>query len=304
MKKTLSILLIIVILLACGCSQRADEPIQRLLISAITDTESPTTIYKEDLNGNYDGYLRFQNVKDVTIKLNGKVYPLEKAIAYGQITVEEIEAYARIDARNGFCEEIAESSRGVSHFIYRYAGVCDLYFTHDVYETPNGNDPVTTYFAVCNNNGMDNSFYLGSTTLNVLEQNYPADMEDWKLNFEVTDITSTGFTLNIRQNDSPIKQFRSHHLGQLHLLEFELYNLETMDSLVYQFNSEESLIIPNENCTFNILFTEFEYPEELLPSGNYRIYLNIMDEFNESDIHPLMQDYNQVQGYWISFEIP
>ena len=305
MKKAISIILVIVVVLTCGCSQQTEKSSQRLLISAVTDTESTTTINKEDLNGNYDGNLRFQNVTDVAITLNSKSYPLERAIADGLITVDEIEAYARIDARNGFCKEIAESDRGVSHFIYRYQGVCDLYFTHDVYETPNGSDPVTTYFAVCNNNGMDNSFYLGGNTMyNVLDQNYPSDMEDWKLNFEVTDVSPTGFTLNIRQNDSPIKQFRSQHLGQLKLTAFELYDLESMDSYFYRFNSDDSVIIPNENSVFEILFSEFEDPQETLPSGSYRIFLDITDEFNESDIHPLMQDYYHTQGYWISFDIP
>lgn len=293
-------------LLCAGCTQINDETSQRLLISAVIDTESSIAVNTENLNGNYDGNLRFQNVKDVAIILDGKSYPLENAIADGLITVEEIEAYARIDARNGFCEEVPASSRGVSHFIYRYQGVCDLYFTHDIYETPDGNDPVTTCFAVSSNNAMDNTFYFGSSTmLNVQEQNYPADMEDWKLEFKISDISSTGFILNVRQNDSPIKQYRSHHVGQLQLTSFELFSLDNpVDSYLYSFNSEACVIESGVTKTYEINFADAKNCPAVLPSGSYRIYLDIMDNFNEADMHPLMQDYYQSQGYWVSFEIP
>lgn len=304
--KRIIILLITAILIFTGCAQHTNENGQRLLLSAVTDTESSTTIAKEDLNGNYDGNLTFRNVKDVTITLGDKSYALEDAIANGLITVEEIEAYARIDARNGFCKEIADSRNGVSHFIYRYYGVCDLYFTHDVYETPDESNPVTTYFAVCNNNGLDNSFYTGGSTLfNVFEENYPIDMEDWKLTFKITDVSSTGFTLNVHQEDSPTKNRGSQHLGQLRLTSFELFNLdEISEPYLYHFNSEECPIVPGTTNSFNINFADAEgFPAEL-PSGSYRIFLDIKDDFDEDDIHPLMQDYHRYQGYWISFDIP
>lgn len=306
MKKALSIILIALILLTCGCGQQAEESGQRLLISAVTDTESSLTITKEDLNGNYDGNLRFQNVKDVTITLDGKSYPLEAAIADGLITVEEIEAYARIDARNGYCKEVADSRLGVSHFIYRYAGVCDLYFTHDIYETPDGSDPVTTYFAVSNNNGLDNSFHTGgSTLLNVREQNYPADMEDWKLKFEITDASTTGFTLNVHQEYSPTRKNGSHQIGQLQLAQFELFYLDEMTfPYLYHFDSEECVIESGSTKSFKVVFADSENCPAELPSGSYRIFLDIKDDFDEADVHPLMQDYHRSQGYWISFDIP
>ena len=306
MKKVLSIILISVVLLTCGCAQQQVENAQRLLIAAVTDTESSLTIPKEDLNGNYTGNIRFQNVKDVAITLDGKAYPLEAAIADGLITVEEIEAYARIDARNGYCKEIAESRKGVSHFIYRYYGVCDLYFTHDIYETPDGSDPITNKFEVSNNNGLDNYFYYGGSTMfNVQEQNYPADMEDWKLKFEITDASSTGFTLNVHQEYSPNKKNGSHQVGQLQLVCFELFDLNDLtESYLYRFNSEECPIESGTTNSFKVNFADAEgFPAELL-NGNYRIYLEIKDDFEEANVHPLMRDYHQSQGYWISFDIP
>lgn len=307
MKKVFLILLVALLLFTCGCGQqKTEESGQRLLISAVTDTESSLTITKEDLNGNYDGNLRFQNVKDVTITLDDKAYALEDAITDGLITVEEIEAYARIDARNGFCKEIADSRNGVSHFIYRYDGVCDLYFTHDVYETPDGSDPVTTYFAVYNNNGANNLFQIyGGTLFNVLEENYPVDMEDWKLKFEITDASSTGFTLNVHQEYNPTKKNGSHQIGQLQLTYFELFDLNDLSkSYLYHFNSEECPIVTGTTNSFQVRFADAEeFPGEL-PSGNYRIFLDIKDDFDETDVHPLMRDYHRSQGYWISFDIP
>lgn len=306
MKRFLILTLALLFLLCIGCSKINNGTSQRLQISAVIDTASSIMINNEDLNGNYDGNLRFENVKDVDIVLDGKSYPLEKAIADGLITVEEIEAYARIDARNGFCEEIAASSRGVSHFIYRYQDVCDLYFTHDIYETPNGSDPVTNYFVISNNNGMDNSFYLGGSTIyNVEAQNYPADMEDWKLNFEITGVSPTGFTLNIHQEYSTSKKNGSQQIGQLQLTCFELYCLDKLStSYLYRFDSEECFIENGATNAFEVIFTDVENCPAELPSGNYRIYLDIQDVFEEEDMHPLMQDYYQSQGYWISFEIP
>lgn len=306
MKKVLSIILIALILLSCGCAQQEEESGQRLLISAVTDTESSLTITEEDLNGNYTGNLRFHNLKNVTITLDGKAYTLETAIADGLITVEEIEAYARIDARNGYCEEIAESRKGVSHFIYRYYGVCDLYFTHDVYETPDGSDPVTTKFEVSNNNGLDNYFYFGSSTMfNVQEQNYPADMEDWNLKFEITNASSTGFTLNVHQEYSANRMNGSHQIGQLQLANFELFYLNEMtESYLYHFNSEECFIESGTTKSFEVIFADAQDCPARLPSGNYRIFLYIRDVFDEADVHPLMRDYHDSQGYWVSFEIP
>lgn len=306
MRKPLSVILLIVLIFTCGCTPQTSKSGQRLLISAVTDTESSATITAEDLNGNYDGNLKFSNVKDVTITLDDKSYALEDAIADGLITVEEIEAYARIDARNGFCKKIADSRNGVTHFIYRYYGVCDLYFTHDIYETPDGSNPVITYFSVSNNNGLDNSFYTGVNTLyNVFEENYPIDMEDWKLEFEISDASSTGFTLLVHQTDYPSKHNGSQHVGQLQLVCFELFNLNNeTEPYLYHFNSEECPIVPGTTNSFQINFADTEgFPDEL-PSGSYRIFLYVNDEFDEADVHPLMRDYHQIQGYWVSFDVP
>ena len=304
--KRFIILFIAVILILSGCSQQENENGQRLLISAVTDSESVINIPKEELNDNYNANLYFINVKDVTITLDNKTFPLEDAISEGRITVEEIMAYARIDARNGYCTEIAKSRNSMSHFIYRYDGICDLYFTYDVYETPDESNPVYSYFAIYDNHGADYTYKMGDAPLNKLfPEYYPADMEDWKLTFNVTDVSSTGFTLNIHQEKSPNAKKGSMHLGQLQLNSFELYNMDDLSQLyIYRFNSEECPVVAGTTQSFNINFAEAEgFPAEL-PSGSYKIYLCIEDEFNESDVHPLMRDYRQSQWYWISFDIP
>ena len=306
MKKVLPIIIVALMLIICGCDLLEVESEQRLLISAVTDTESSVTISEEQLNGNYDGTLKLWKVKDVSVALDGKSYPLETAIADGLITVEEIEAYARIDARNGFCEEITASGRGVSHFIYRYQGVCDLYFTHDVYETPDGSNPVMNYFAVSNNNDLDDTFYHGGSTLyDILEQNYPIDMEDWKLNFQITDVSTEGFTLHINQTSHPNRQLDTQQIGQLKIIELEIFDLSDLTkSYAYPFQNKGNNIVQGSTNSFKITFAEAEGFPTQLPSGNYRTYLHIMDDFNEGDVHPLMQDYHQFQGYWVDLVIP
>ena len=41
-----------------------------------------------------------------------------------------------------------------------------------------------------------------------------------------------------------------------------------------------------------------------LPSGEYEIWLYIQDIFDESQVHPLMQDYHDMQIYPVEFSIP
>ena len=96
----------------------------------------------------------------------------------------------------------------------------------------------------------------------------------------------------------------SQHIGQLRLGSIDLFNLETLDSYLYCFDGEESPIQANTPCTYQINFADFEESPGTLPSGSYRIFLDIYDDFDEADMHPLTRDYRQAQGYWISFDIP
>ena len=71
------------------------------MITAITDESAGfTTIEPGELGGNFEEDIVYLSLSDVNITIDTSVYPLEEAIRDSLITVEEIFAYARLDARN------------------------------------------------------------------------------------------------------------------------------------------------------------------------------------------------------------
>lgn len=277
---------------------------QRLYISAETDQDAFTVIPAVELNGNYDSSVRYHGVKDVRITLDGSSYPLEEAIADGLITVEEIMAYAQIDARNGFCTEDAGSYNGLSHFVYHYPNTCDLYFTHDIYETPDGEKNITNYFSVHPYYGADFTYVEGSK-YDENGDSYPIDQEDWGLQFKITDSSSTGFSLNVWQS-------KGQQIGDLHVTDFILFCTDEdapeevldLSTFTYYFDSEDSLISRDSTTTITVNFADAEDFPDTLPSGNYKMRLEIEDIFDEDDVHPLMLDFYSRQYYYVYFQIP
>ena len=72
----------------------------RPVISAKRSQED-TTIPAEYFSGNYSEDICYYGLCDVSIQMDGETLKLEDAIRDGCITVEELTAYARIDAREG-----------------------------------------------------------------------------------------------------------------------------------------------------------------------------------------------------------
>ena len=103
--KLLLLVLLSFALLFSGCRAEKSTSGQRLNLSCVTDADSSVHIPAEALNSNYDQGINYVGIKDLTIDIAGKSMSLESAISDGAITVEEIYAYAMIDARNGFCTE-------------------------------------------------------------------------------------------------------------------------------------------------------------------------------------------------------
>ena len=64
--------------------------------------------------------MTYVGLTDVCVEAVQGKKALEMAIQDGDISVEEIFAYARLDARNGFCTEHKNSKHGLTHFIYVY----------------------------------------------------------------------------------------------------------------------------------------------------------------------------------------
>lgn len=272
------------------------EKSRRLLISAVTDdTAGFTTISPEELGGNYKNDIVYLDLTDVSIEIDGTPVKLEYAIRNGAITVEEISAYAQIDARNGICSEIFESNHGLTHFTYRYPEF-DLRLTYDVYETPDGKQHLIHEIGL---------YKVGSDVVNTYTDdqsayNYRLDREDWGISLDIVEATSTSVTLACAQSGG-------QHFGELEIDFYSIYlsdqykpvptldGIDSIDDFTPNITIEQ-----NTNSQFTIDWTD-TYGE--LASGDYFIELHIFDIYEESQIHPLTDNFYDTQEYYLPFSI-
>lgn len=268
---------------------------RRLHIDAIANENAGfTTIKPEQLGGNFDEDILYVDLTDVNIAVDGVIYPLENAIRDGLISVEEIFAYARIDARNGICTETYTSEHGLAYFTYRYPEF-DLRMTYDVYETPDGKTHLINDMGIYKVGSNITSSYFDDETGKRI------DREDWGLTFEVEEATSTSVTLNCTQSGG-------QHIGDLVTNFFWLYTedyqnivsklpgIENADQFQPKITIEQDAV-----SQFTIDWTD-TYGS--IPSGEYIMRLHIDDVFEESQVHPLMDDFFDIQYYDFSFTIP
>lgn len=270
---------------------------QHLTISATKETEPGFYIHipSEELGGNYSEDLVYFGFSNVQIDLNGTLHPLETAIRDGLISMEEIFAHARIDARNGFCQETSETNHGLTHFTYQYPDTeFKLRLTYDIYETPDGQSHLINEFLLLDTNASSTDNYHNEETGMLL------DFENWGLDFEIISTSPNGITLRCTQSGGQ----------QFGMLYPESYTL----SRVIQQNEQDTLsyltrvrlestapISSNDSSQITI-----DWPEEIseLAPGRYSMCLYIKDVYDISAVHPLMENFHDIQGYWIAFDIP
>lgn len=268
---------------------------RRLTISAVTDDEAGfTLIPKEALNGNFNENIAYLDLTDVTVEITGTTYPLADAIRDGLITVEEIFAYARLDARNGICSELYESKNGLTIFTYRYPEF-DLSLTYDVYETPDGEQHLINNLQLYKVGSNVSHTYIDDETGKII------DHEDWGLTFDAVDATPTTLTVDCTQSGG-------QHIGELVLDFYTLFNVNTNDPIghlehIKSTDQYQPKITIEQNTTsqFTIDWTDTHAP---LPSGEYYIWLHVKDVFEPSQVHPLMKDFYSEQYFTVTFEIP
>ena len=296
-----------------GCAAEEPAPAgpsQRLLISGelVEEMIDPATnqinefygypITVEEMGGNYSTNIGCHQLKDLTITLNGKEYPLAEAIRDQHITVEEICAYARIDARNGFCSELATSDKGLSYFHYIYSDF-QISIRHDIYETPDGKQHTINSIDIYPPYGHENSTYSFSNPDSPYPYKERLDREEWGLTFEVTAASPSGLELKTTQS-------QGQQIGQLQVQSFELYSIDRQEFI--QANDSATTdtfpkidITMSDETEFNIDWSAI-YPE-LMP-GNYYIVFWVKDTLIPGFSHPLLVDYYTTQEYFVEFTIP
>lgn len=293
----------VLIILMSGHSKKEtpvqiDENAQKLQISVEYDPESDfTNIPPEELGGNYNNSITYLDLSDVQININGQPQKLEWAIRDGAITVDEIVAYARIDAKNGICREVYLSEHGLTRFTYCYDEY-DLSIVYDVYETPDG----------CQHLIQDIELYRPNGHTQISHgypdpdspYNYYLDREDWGLNFSIIDVSNSNLTISCEKS-------KGQQIGDLHINMYCIFSNETeewiqnIDSGNIDVAIDPTVLI-QQNASTTVHLDWSNYFGEL-DAGDYVIKLWVSDEYDPSTVHPLMTNFYDEQIYYIDFSI-
>jgi len=305
MKKTFVLLLSLLLLTACAAPRAGqaapaqttpsagDSPRQHLNIQARQDLSAGfTTVAAEELGGNYGEDITYLDLVDVTLDVDGAPKKLEHAIRDGDITPEEIFAYARLDARDGICTEQFTSKNGLTRFTYAYPQF-DLHLTYDVYETPDGNQHLINSVSLCRSGAKTSSVFLSGED-GITDR---IDREDWGLSFDVTGATENGVRIVCTQSGG--QQF-----GRLRIWAYRLSNSQGDVALLEDSTEHPGFsqdIRMDGRAEFDLDWTGTYGP---LPSGTYALQLLVRDEYDEAGVHPLAVNFTDEQSYVLPVTIP
>lgn len=281
------------LLVSCGVHPVVEptevtHPTQKLLLQYETGYTSPfLTIKTETLNGHYEGNLSFSGLQNVMIRLNGADILLETAIRDGDISVEEITAYARVDARNGFCTETEYTKNGLSQFTYDY-GDYRLKTIDDVYETPDGQSHRIKTFELQSASVLKTEGY-GS----FYGENGEIDMENWGIQLVLIDYDSKGVELKVRQADG-------QQLGTLSVVRYYLTSQENRN---FYYEDNSLLAIPltmDGTTTFHLDWSNENGP---LSAGHYYLVIVLQDNYPEDLLTPMIRKFHDRQSYMVEFTL-
>lgn len=265
-------------------------PALRLRITE--DPEADMTILSdESTEGTFARICLAPEISQVDIEVDGEVLPLEEALTTGRITKAEIACYARRDAENGYCTQSHKTKRGLTHFFYLYPDF-HLRVVYDVYVTPDGGEDLINDLVIYP--AREDAKFSVYTEFYDPETGR-TDWEDWGLTFTAVEATATTVTVHCQQTGG-------QQIGQLSVDWFYLISPDVaIPDTGYTAERGQSPLCMGGETTFTLDWTE-AYGE--LPPGKYRVTLNIRDHFDESQVHPLMQDFHDLQFYDVEFTIP
>ena len=304
MRSAIGCILLLSVMFLCGCGAEtpatttglspAEAGGQRLCISGTVTDDGVSKQYPVP---GTERVLSVAYLDDVTVELDGKAVSLEQALKQGKITPEEVAAWARLDAVDGYCDVEAVSERGLSRFFYYYEKII-VEVVNDVYETPDGKQHlIETVDVYTRGKGRADASHTYHG-----DDGYPIDREDWGLTFTVKDVTSTGMTLVIEQSGG-------QQVGELEISGFSLFSMDDNHAVSVadqekkqnDYDAIKSVITQNGTTEIQLDWTEV-YGE--LPAGEYFMMPSVEDIYDESQIHPLIVKYKNNQSYRIIFTIP
>ncbi len=247
----------------------------------------------DELGGNFSEKLIYNfNITSVTIDIDGQSMSLNEALRDGFITEEEIFCNARLDAREGFCEETYESLNGLTNFTFAYPDY-NLRLLYDIYESPSGEQRLISEMVV-----YEKDTGLAPCHLFVDDETGEIyDLEDWGLSFEITEVSPTGMTIRCTHSGG-------QQIGQLEATGYCLSSngLFLLLNDGFEFSPPmDNVVLKEDDVTeFTLDWTE---PYGQLSSGEYRIMLYVHDVYDESQKHPLMRNFYDTQIYNLDFTV-
>lgn len=308
MKKIIGIILICILLgsinTAAAEAAIPEGPAQRNLRISFTPAYHSgfTTIPLEQ--GNFKS-ITYLDIENVTIDIDGTSMKLEDALREGRTSVDELIADARQDASLGLCHEVAESKNGLTEFTYHY-GEFNLRYIYDLYETPKDGQRLITDFLIYEARSEPQFLPVDAQTGDFI------DYEDWGLRFEISDLNPSGITITCCQSGG--QQIGELNVGGV-ILSKKDPNTQALEQV--QPLTEEAQPVPftgskhwspnpegflNMGGTTELSF-DFARLYGQLPAGDYVLSLQIVDLYDEEDVHPLMRNYHDEQWYDIEFTI-
>lgn len=241
----------------------------------------------DTLNHNMTYPLIYSELTDVSIDIEGNIIKLENAIRDNAISISEIFNYARMDAAAGFCNERFETNNGLTSFFYDYADFV-IKLVYDVYETPDGNQYLINDMQLYKHGAEIPRIYAD-------ESGNFLDRENWGISFETESVTPLGITLKCKQTGG-------QQIGNLQTESFYIVKKEGKPKRLASNNEDYPHIIIPQDCESRIVL-DWSLTHGELPKGEYTLYLSLEDIYNEQDVHPLMQNFHDLQYYSINFSI-
>lgn len=290
-KRNLPMVICIALAVLAGCAIAALTPpakaeSQRRLDISVTEKEDGS-FSAENLSGGWS--FRYSGFSDVTISLVGKPQKLEEALGRGDVTVDELRAWARLDAGNHICFEHCVTDHGLSHFYYRYPEF-DLWITDDVYQTPDGKEHLIRSLDIMPLRTEPSFSYCTDG-----EFPYDLDREDWGITLEAAEITPTAMTLRCTQSGG-------QQLGKLEMVSYSLYAGEGTEPLeVNEIGKFDGQFLPQDGTEEFSIDWAGDYGA--LPNGNYVFQLRVRDVYDKSQVHPLVEKFHDMQSYYVKFTV-
>ena len=250
---------------------------------------------EENLGGNFNKLTYFE-LSDVSIQIGRKTMKLEEAVRDGLVSVEQVVAQAKEDARNNECFMKYDNILGLSTFRYVYPNQYDIRVIYDVFECSDGTQYHLNDFMITAP-GRSANLSPNLRAVEVRDNGEEMNLlyEDWGLEFTVAEVSPTSIILNYTQSGGMVTGDLS--MKWIHIFDADHYMLEektewSLDPIPMQLNTSTGALTLN---------WEQMYGE--LPPGDYTLYLYIYDTYNESDVHPLIQNYCDGQYFPIVFTI-